>query len=107
VIDRDKQLAHSDPRTQAVAAGLAMGFPDEAKYYVEEATAALTAADAHDVANNVHQVRLDDATVERVAQTILEEVEPEREWGTTKEDLRELYRGVARAVLAAAVEVKD
>lgn len=45
---------------------------------------------------------ISDEAVEAAAMVILEEVEPARDWSTTVEDLRELYRGVARSALRAA-----
>jgi nucleotidyltransferase/DNA polymerase involved in DNA repair len=88
-----------------------MGFPDEAKYYLEESEAALAAADAHDAANNVHRVSLDDATVERVARALWNG-NTEADWdlldesSTIAHGVKDRYRQVARAVLAAAVEGK-
>jgi hypothetical protein len=66
------------------------------------AQAALAAADAHDLANNVHRVRLDDATVERAAQALLDT--PGDYPG--EELAMEWAKCMSRAVLAAAVEAK-
>jgi uncharacterized protein (DUF608 family) len=71
----------------------------------------LAAADAHDLANNVHRVRLDDATVERVARALWNG-NTEADWdlldesSTIAHGVKDRYRQVARAVLAAAVEGK-
>jgi ABC-type molybdenum transport system ATPase subunit/photorepair protein PhrA len=65
---------------------------------------ALTAADAYDVANNVHRVRLDDATVERAARALNSDLT--LQWEKMPEWVREGERRMVRAVLAAAVEAK-
>jgi hypothetical protein len=66
---------------------------------------ALTAADAHDLANNVHRVRLDDATVERAARALcIQDPDFVGLWGLLMDTERDYYRRMARAVLAAAVE---
>lgn len=74
---------------------------------------ALEAADAHDAAHGTHQVRLDDATVERAAQAMFAEEQCDRRqkldvegnWNSRLDDRdRDEYRRLTRAVLAAAVE---
>jgi hypothetical protein len=71
----------------------------------------LAAADAHDLANNIHRVRLDDATVERAARALWNG-NTEADWdlldesSTIAHGVKDRYRQVARAVLAAAVEAK-
>jgi hypothetical protein len=70
------------------------------------AQAAIDAADAHDLANNVHRVRLDDATVERAAEALWDAANPFVRWVNLSEPLRVDPRAKARAVLTAAVEGK-
>jgi hypothetical protein len=68
---------------------------------------ALTAADAHDLANNVHRVRLDDATVERAARALYKN--EGGNWNTAPDGLKDDWRKSVRdtiAALTAAVEVK-
>jgi hypothetical protein len=42
-----KEFEQAPARTKAVAVGIAGGYPDEGKYYVGEAKAAIAADDAH------------------------------------------------------------
>lgn len=63
-----------------------------------DARKALAAADAHDTANGVHRVSLDEAAVERVA-AVLAMKSYTTDIGIAFDD----YKRVARAVLAATV----
>jgi hypothetical protein len=114
--------------TRLEAAAVAVGKLSWADYdhetdpdrdeYESCATAALSAADAHDLANNVHRVSLDAATVERVAESLYHAdhgpwvsghgfTPGGTPWGTSREQqLRIEYISKARAVLAAAVEAR-
>ena len=66
----------------------------------------LEAADAHDAANGVHRVSLDDSTVERAAEALFMANNPEADWSrfSKKSRVKDAYRDQARAVLAAAVK---
>ncbi|WP_024817078.1 hypothetical protein [Arthrobacter sp. 31Y] len=85
--------------------------PTETKaLYRERAKAALAAADAHDAANGVHRVTLDEATVERVTESVWPFATAHylQAYGETQDEaqargLRERQL-IVRAVLAAAVK---
>lgn len=95
-------------REEAAAIGFhaAMDKPfSEAADWLEEVTAGLAAADAHDTANGVHRVSLDEATVGRAVKALDDnfyisrnegEYDASAVWGTTEQ--------IARAVLTAAVK---
>lgn len=63
------------------------------------AEAALAAADAWDAANGVHRVSLDDATVEKAAQALLDAFYNDETLKVDDED-----RDIVRKILAAAVK---
>lgn len=89
-------------REEAAAIGFhaAMDTPfSEAVDWLEEVTAGIAAADAHDTANGIHRVSLDEATVERAAQALLDAFYDDK---TLKVD--DENRDIVRAVLAAAVK---
>jgi hypothetical protein len=65
----------------------------------DEVKVALTAADAHDRANGIHRIAIDDATVERAARALLAEMYEDPTLKVDDED-----RGIIRSVLAAAVK---
>jgi len=81
--------------------------------YVATETAALTAADAHDRANGIHRIALDDATVERAARDLDPDawdkaafvfVAHGETWETARMKRRKRSIDDALAVLAAAVK---
>jgi hypothetical protein len=81
--------------------------------YVATEAAALSAADAHDRANGIHHLTLDDATVERAAFELYKDDHwgQPTEWPTgpfadelTLDEFKADYIKLARAVLAAAVK---
>lgn len=61
--DWEKELEAADARAKAAALRLSGGYPDEAKYYVSEAKAALSAAD---------EVMFSEAMEARVAELLSE-----------------------------------
>ena len=75
-------------------------------FHKEEAQTALAAADAHDKANGVHRLTLDDATVERAARALFVIENPEADWEALplNQWVTDIYRKRTRAVLAAAVQ---
>jgi hypothetical protein len=85
-----------------------------AKLCREDSAGIAAALDAHDLANNVHRVRLDDATVERAAEAMWNQEQPVKSGDrpTWDEILNDpgweggvvRTREVAKVALAAAVE---
>lgn len=67
--------------------------------YAEECRPVLAAADAHDDANGIHRISLDDKTVERAAKALMH-IDG---YGWLTEP-SEHHRKIARAVLIAAIE---
>ena len=83
------------------------GSPEHyTEVHLMEAHAALAAADAHDKANGVHRLTLDDATVERAARALFVIENPEADWEALplNQWVTDIYRKRTRAVLAAAVQ---
>jgi hypothetical protein len=80
-------------REEAGIKALTDWYADEPWRHRQDVKRVLTAADAHDRANGIHRIALDDATVGRCADAA--ESIHER-WGS--------WEDVARAVLAAAVK---
>ncbi|MDP9903135.1 hypothetical protein [Arthrobacter bambusae] len=71
----------------------------------EEARAALAAADAHDRANGIHRIVIDDATEERAARALFSMVNRLASLDYLMSGkTRDSYVRLARAVLAAAVK---
>lgn len=62
----------------------------------EEVAVALAAADAHDAANGIHRVKLDDAAVERAAIKLCGSIAP-----------CDTHRESGRAIIAALREASD
>jgi len=78
---------------------------EDREYALKEASAALDAADAHDRANGIHRIALDDATVERAARALLNISRPSRcDWDEWTEDGHKRWKAEAREILAAAVK---
>jgi len=76
-----------------------------AKLCYEDSATIIAALDAHDAANNIHRLVIDDATVERAARALLAESGPyNSNWDDWSEHGQERWREAARAVLAAAVQ---
>jgi len=104
--DYEQDLARCDERTQKAAVALASNAEAEAKYYAAEAEVALAAADAHDKANGIHRVSLDQLT------RAMYEVDPLKfhgdeepvPWESLGPAWRLFARDKAKAVLAAAVK---
>ena len=90
-------------KTRERAAAQAIAEQDRRRlntFHEAQARDALSAADANDTANGVHRVTLDDATVERAA-SVLAMKSYTTAMGIAFDD----YKRVARAALAAAVDV--
>lgn len=77
-----------------------------AKLCREDSVAIIKAADAHDQANGIHRIALDDATVERAARALFVIENPEADWEALplNQWVTDIYRKRARVVLAAAME---
>lgn len=80
---------------------------DQRYTFTADAAAGLRAADAHDAANGVHRVSLDQHTVERAARLLCAANNLDLDyWERYPETslIKEKFRDQARAVLAAAVK---
>lgn len=87
----------NDPRVEAAAKAITTRYGDPVRRWkqdIDDAIVALTAADQADREQGIHRVRVDDATVERVARVLqVKSYDMRIPWDD--------YKRVARAVLAA------
>jgi hypothetical protein len=96
-----------DPRIEAAANALHHYEQTQLPGVVDQARAALAAADAADREAGIHRVKVDDATVERVARALVRHRWPTAlgdVWGSLGQGTQDDHMDQACAVLAALTE---